>query len=92
MKKITYIYRVEYNAGTAETPNLVSIETTCCRYATGNTISAVLNAVKDEAYNGEYTVEDVPDPVTEPTLEERNRSDIDYLSMMTGVDLPAPEV
>ncbi len=25
--------------------------------------------------------------VEEPTLEERNRSDIDYLAIMTGVDL-----
>ena len=40
-----------------------------------------------EAYNGEITVEDVPDPVTEPTQEERNRADIDYLAVMMGVEL-----
>lgn len=33
-----------------------------------------------------------PDVVTEPSEMERLRSDVDYLSMMTGVDLPNQEV
>ncbi len=32
-------------------------------------------------------VESEPKPVQEPTLEEKNRADIDYLAIMTGVDL-----
>lgn len=40
-----------------------------------------------EAYSGEITVEDIPDPVTEPALDERNRADIDYLAVMMGVEL-----
>ncbi len=47
---------------------------------------------KAEAHDGKYKVEEIQDPINTPTLEERNRSDIDYLSMMTGVDLPSPEV
>lgn len=37
-----------------------------------------------------YRVEDIhePEPVThDPSLEERNRADIDYISIMLGVDL-----
>ena len=28
-----------------------------------------------------------PKPIQEPTLEERNRADIDYIAIMTGVEL-----
>ena len=31
--------------------------------------------------------EPVPEPEPEPTLDERNRSDIDYIALMTGIEL-----
>jgi hypothetical protein len=46
-----------------------------------------------EAYflNGTWEVKQIPpepQPIPpEPTLEERNRADIDYIAIMTGVDL-----
>jgi hypothetical protein len=40
------------------------------------------NPVNNTAF---YELEDIPPQP--PTLEERNRADIDYLSIMTGVDL-----
>ena len=44
-------------------------------------------AIAQMEAHGEITVEDIPDPVTEPTQEERNRADIDYLAVMMGVEL-----
>ena len=50
----------------------------------------------DLVMDGEKLVDVVlhqqPDAVTEPSEMERLRSDVDYLSMMTGVDLPNQEV
>ena len=71
MKRLTYQIMSEVNHGTAEQPdirrlfNAVSIE---CGEAV---YEANLSLARKEAYNGEVTVEDIEDPDTEPTAEER---------------------
>ena len=44
-----------------------------------------IEILTEEEYEARKLLEPVPQK--EPTLEEINRADIDYLSIMTGVDL-----
>ena len=60
---------------------------TPCEIRCGNDVFDANYAIVQKEAHGEITVEDIPDPVTEPTQEERNRADIDYLAVMMGVEL-----
>lgn len=44
-----------------------------------------IEILSEEEYQARVELE--PKPIQEPTLEEKNRADIDYLAIMTGVDL-----
>lgn len=46
---------------------------------------------KREAYNGEYEIVEVEDPVTEPTQAERFEAQLTYTAMMTNTLLPEEE-
>ena len=87
MKIIKYKIMQEINVGTEEVPDIRE-----------ELRSVVLGPMPDSAFDanyamaqaeahGEITVEDIPDPVTEPPLDERNRADIDYIALMTGIEL-----
>lgn len=84
MKKLTYAtcYTVKKEDGTVD---VIPVEgTTIMPDADFDNFYQIAKA---EAHNGEITVEDIPDPVMEPTQEDRNRADIDYLAVMMGVEL-----
>lgn len=46
-------------------------------------LDAFLPIAQAEAYNGEVTVEDVPDPVTEPTQLDQIEAQVTYTALMT---------
>lgn len=71
MKKISYKYCVKANYGTEENPNYVDTflnKTLSCH--TDEEYEKNLLIAKQEAYNGEYTVEEVDEPEI-PTDAER---------------------
>lgn len=84
MKIIKYQFPTEVNYGTSENPDIhVSLTAVSVPYSDENLLFA-----KEEAYNGEVTVVDDHDfPEPEPTELEKLRADLDYISIMTGVEL-----
>lgn len=54
-------------------------------------LDTFLPIAQAEAYNGEVVVEDVPDPVTEPTQLDRVEAQGVYTAMMTGTLLDFEE-
>ncbi len=92
MKKILYLSERKVNAGTEEIPKIETSMIQCSILASEQTLDAQIAFVIKEAYNGEYTVEDFHDSITPPTETDKLRSDVDYLSMMAGIDLSALEV
>lgn len=68
MKKISYKYCVKVNYGKEETPNYVDtfVDKTLNCY-TDEEYEKSLPIAQLEAYNGEYTIEEVADPEPEPT-------------------------
>jgi len=62
MKIIKYQLMTECNHGTEEEPNIVqtfnAVEIQCSE----DNLEANLAIAEKEAYNGEYTVEDIPNP------------------------------
>lgn len=86
MKKLIYKMMHEVNFGTEETPDIRQILNTVEQRCTDEEYVGLYEKAAAEAH-GEITVEDIPDPVTEPTLDERNRADIDYIALMTGIEL-----
>ena len=80
MKKISYQYCVKANYGTEENPEYVDTflnKTLSCH--TDEEYERNIQLAQQEAYNGEYTVEEVEDPVAEPTAD-------DILNAMLGVN------
>ena len=71
MKKIVYQYCIDVNHGTDENPQIVQKFYTKVMESPIEMFEANLALVQKEAYNGEYTVEDIEDPIVEPTAEER---------------------
>lgn len=81
-KIIKYNLCTRVNHGTEEVPNIEEIlSPVTMDWSESN------YAIAQKEAHGEITVEDIPDPVTEPTPDERNRADIDYLAVMMGVEL-----
>ena len=86
MKIIKYHRMLEINHGTEEAPGAEQMFT-LCEIRCGNDVFDSNYAIAQSEACGEITVEEIPDPVTEPTLDERNRADIDYIALMTGIEL-----
>lgn len=71
MKRIKYQLMTEVNLGTEEKPNIVQTFNPCEIRCKEETFEANLSIAKAEAYNGEVTVDDIPDEETDPSTEER---------------------
>ena len=78
MKLIKYQIVNEVNHGTEEEPNIVQTFYDVERKCSADCFDASYSAAEKEAY-GEITVEDIPDPVVEPTTD-------DILNAMLGVE------
>ena len=70
MKIIKYQLMTEVNLGTKEEPNIVQTFNACEIRCKDEVFEANLAIAEAEAYNGEVTVEEVPDEETEPTNDE----------------------
>ena len=83
MKRITYQLISEVNHGTEEQPNIKQIFNTAVIECAENFFEANLAIAQKEAYNGEFNVEDIEDPVTEPTQLDQLEAQVTYTAMMT---------
>lgn len=79
MKSVKYTMMTEVNHGTEEEPKIVQSFHACEIQCAEEYFEANYAIAQKEAYNGEITVEDIPDPETEPTTE-------DILNAMLGVE------
>lgn len=79
MKIIKYQMMTEVNHGTEEAPNIVQTFNACKIQCSDDVFESNYAIAEKEAYNGEIIVEDIPDPVTEPTTD-------DILNAMLGVE------
>ena len=79
MKKISYRYCVKANHGTEENPEYVDtfLNKTLISH-TEEEYEQNIQIAQQEAYNGEYSIEEEEDPVAEPTAE-------DVLNALLGV-------
>ena len=71
MKIIKYQLMTEVNYGTEDEPNIVQTFADCEIECSDDTFEANYAIAQSEAYNGEVTVEEVPDPevpAAEPTV------------------------
>lgn len=82
MKLIKYQITTAVNHGTDEEPNSEQVLSTCEIQCAADNLEANLALARAEAYNGEVTVEDIPDETSAPTEAEKLRADVDYLLMM----------
>lgn len=79
MKTIKYQLCTEINHGTEEQPNIEQVFSgVTLRWSKGNEKIA-----KEEAYNGEYTIEDDGEPEPAPTQLDRLEAQTTYTAMMT---------
>ena len=83
MKKITYQYVFDINLGTDENPDIVQRVYIRNLLSPDDLLEANLAFAEKEAYNGEYTVEDVPDEVKEPTQLDQIEAQVTYTALMT---------
>lgn len=85
MKVIKYRFlSAEVNRGTEQEPDIEQTfldKSFCCE--TDESLEQGLAIAQREAYNGEYTVEEVEDPVTEPTQLDALEAQVVYTAMMT---------
>lgn len=79
MKSIKYTMMTEVNHGTEEEPNIVQSFNACEVQCADSVFDANYAIAQREAYNGEITVEEIPDPEREPTTD-------DILNAMLGVE------
>lgn len=82
MKLIKYQITTAVNHGTDEELDSEQVLSTCEIQCTADNLEANLALARAEAYNGEVTVEDIPDETSAPTEAEKLRADVDYLLMM----------
>lgn len=82
MKLIKYQITTTVNHGTDEEPDIEQILNACEIHCTADNLETNLVLARAEAYNGEVTVEDIPDETSAPTEEEKLRADVDYLLML----------
>ena len=87
MKKIKYLLMNEVNHGTEEEPNIVPTFVPKETDSGDDTFESNYAIALKEAYNGAVTVEEIHDPENEPSEVERLRADLDFLAIMTGVEL-----
>ena len=78
MKLLKYQLMTEVNLGTEEQPDIVQTFNAVELRCQDDRLEANLSIAKSEAYNGEVTVEDIPDIETEPTTD-------DVLNALLGV-------
>ena len=78
MKSIKYQLMTEVNNGTEEQPDIVQTFNAVELRCQDDKLEANLSIAKSEAYNGEVTVEDIPDIETKPTTD-------DVLNALLGV-------
>ena len=71
MKIIRYQLMTEVNYGTEEQPDIVQTFNNVEIQCSDSNFDANYAIAQAEAYNGNIIVEDIPDPQTEPTPEER---------------------
>ena len=71
MKRISYQIMTEVNHGTEEDPQIVELFFNKIIECSEDAYEANLAIAQKEAVGGEVTVEDIEDPETEPTTEER---------------------
>ena len=71
MKIIKYKFMTEINYGTEEEPNLVQTFNDVQISCTDSNFESNYAIAQKEAYNGEIEVEGIPEPQTEPTIDER---------------------
>ena len=88
---LLYKTRLERNDGTQEEPNIVEYFQECAVGATDANYDTQIAFAKAEAYNGEVTVEEVPDPEPAPTpsgdLESRIAAvETDLAGLTTAVE------
>lgn len=77
MRQIRYQYQTEVDYGTADKPDIRQVLTPMSLpYSSENEALA-----RKEAYLGEYTVEDVPGQMNQPTQLEQLRTDVDDLTL-----------
>ena len=69
MKLLKYQIMTEANLGTEEQPDIVQTFNAVELRCQDDRLEANLSIAKSEAYNGEVTVEDIPDIETEPTTD-----------------------
>ena len=69
MKLLKYQLMTEVNLGTEEQPDIVQTFNAVELRCQDDRLEANLSIAKAEAYNGEVTVEDIPDIETEPTTD-----------------------
>ena len=79
MKKVSYQISVSVNDGTQENISLTNAYVVCEE----SELEVKLESVKSRAYNGVYSVEDIPDEPQEPTQLDRVEAQVTYTSMMT---------
>ena len=81
MKNIRYRILEEVNIGTDENPEIVQkLRPKSAPWSIDSE-----EAVKKEAYNGEYTIDDDGQPEPGPTEQEQLRADVDFLLAMGGM-------
>lgn len=79
MKIIKYQLCTEVNYGTKDKPNIEQVfSAITLGWTEGNE-----KVAKDEAYNGEYTIEDDGKPEPAPTQIDRIEAQVAYTAMMT---------
>lgn len=76
MKRITYQIMSEVNHGTEEQPDIQQIFNEVMIECGEDVFESNFATAQREAYNGEVTVEDIEDPIVEPTQLE---SDVETL-------------
>ena len=87
MKVIKYQLCTEVNHGTEDKPNIEQVfSAVTLGWSEGNE-----KVAKDEAYNGEYTIEDDGKPEPAPTQIDRIEAQVAYTAMMTETLLESEE-
>lgn len=80
MKKLTYS---TYTVAQAEDGSNKITKSEGTTTIPDEDLDVFLPIARAEAYNGEVTVEDVPDPVTEPTQLDQIEAQVTYTALMT---------
>jgi len=84
MKLIKYQLIQEINIGAEDNPLVEQIFHTKEIRCSDSSFEVNFNIAQDEAYNGEVTVEDIPDEEAEPTQLDVIEAQVTYTAMMTN--------